>query len=265
MPTPELRIGPQNPDEAADLIGPAGIGSGSNALELINRNADLYPPEVMAAQAAPRDPVASDALDLDEVAEVVSDVEGAEVTAAAVRGTDGKNPQVVVLYIVESGRSAKAVVPLSELPKSEAAIETAREEAEAREQGAPAVNDQELSDLRRQIGELRDALDADRKATDDEEKQQLRERVAELEETQEETRERAEDAEERLRSPGSAPTPTAPSPNAEPEPWAGYDDLNVAEVLEQLKNVDDDTRRAIARYERENKSRDTIIARADKD
>jgi hypothetical protein len=255
MPNPELRIGPLNPDEAANLIGPAGIGSDSNALELINRNADLYPPEVMAAQAAPRDPVASEALDLDEVAEVVSDVEGAEVTDASVRGTDGKNPQVVVLYNVESGRSAKAVIPLSELPKSEAAIETAREEAERKAQGpaAPAVNDQELSDLRRQIGELRDALDADRKATDDEEKQQLRDRITELETANEEhdTDDDRHDAEQ--------------SPNAEPEPWAGYDDLIVAEVLEQLKSVDDDTRRAVARYERENKSRDTIIARADKD
>lgn len=256
MPNPELRIGPLNPDEAADLVGRSGIGSDSNALELINRNADLYPPEVMAAQTAPRDPVASEALDLDEVAEMVSDVEGAEVTDAAVRGTDGKNPQVVVLYNVESGRSAKAVIPLSELPKSEAAIETAREEAKTRAQGpaAPAVNDQELSDLRRQIGELREALDADRRATDDEEKQQLRDRITELETRQSET---AEDAEE---SPGAEQ-----SPNAEPEPWAGYDELIVAEVLEQLKSVDDDTRRAVARYERENKSRDTIIARADKD
>lgn len=136
MPDPALMVGPQDPDNTAELTARYGVAN--NAIELLTGVADNQPAELMSLLALPTDQDRSDALVLAEVERAAGDlldrtevIDGEErsayLAAAYVKGNDPRSRVVTITYVVPSGRTGKASLgSYDEFPQSQAAFEELR-------------------------------------------------------------------------------------------------------------------------------------------
>lgn len=238
--TPGLAIGPQDVDEAGELVGALGVHNRANVL--LNRHAQLYPVELVQRLSLPRDAARSEALDLEEVEGALGDLQGRRaffqdgfvLEDASVKGDTPDNRCVAVVFTnPKTGRTGRGVIPyeMVEGPTERRAQELrdARVEgrvAEARETPAasPETKDRALLDRLEQlerefrtVKEERDALLAER--------------------------EEAGDA----------------------QPFDGYDDLNAEDLNKRLRSdgADEYGRAGLERmetYEAEHKNRSTVLS-----
>lgn len=225
-------VGPMDPDNTAELTARYGVGN--NALELLVRQADNQPPELMSALVMPPDDERSQALVLDEVIKASGGLlerEGTQLRAAYVRGKDPWSQVVTVTYTVASGRVGKALLGKyrDNFPESQAAYERV---ARAR-MGLSAADAALLANAPNSGG--------GDVPPDSPEAGGLRELVNEMQSRFE--RERQEDAAKREALEGEL------EKLRNPEPVAGYADLNVKDAADRVASMDDTALDATIRYE----------------
>ena len=198
-------VGPQDPDEAAGLVGNQGIRYG--AKRLIQAVAASRPAELTGIQMREEDKQRTRFLDLDEVEDATREyVEGGkrpvnftEVLSARVRGKGEEDTLMVeVLFGTESGRTSRCAIPYKDLHSS-------REQyGDALEEGQVAVGDPD-----------------DPKAL-----------AKALEEAQAEIR--------RLRKGGADRTAGDDDEEEPDEPFDGYSDVKATDLAKQVKDGDHD-------------------------
>lgn len=124
-----VRVGPEDVDEAGDLVAKVGIRH--QAKELIQHVANVNPPALVAAGVRPEDKGRSEHLDADEVYEHALELVGPEVLdeviKARVRGPKSRPEQakVIVLFAMPSGRTARCMFPYTEATTSQKAYDKA--------------------------------------------------------------------------------------------------------------------------------------------
>lgn len=241
--TPGLAIGPQDVDEAGELVGPLGVHNRANIL--LNRHAQLYPQELVQALSRPRDAARSEALDLEDVEGALGDLQGRRaffqdgfiLEDASVKGETPDSRVVAVVFTnPKSGRTGRGVIPyeMVEGPTERRVEQRAQERLDSRVRDAgaeppaasPETRDRALVDRLEQL------------------EREFRTVVAE----RDELRDRLGD---------SAPE--------NQEPFDGYDDLNADELNRRLRGdgADEYGRAGLERmetYEAEHKNRSTVLS-----
>lgn len=224
MATETRVIGPIDPDNSSQLTERLGVHN--KAHELLRRHAKNYPAALTAALATPVHPAATTFLRdrqaaglRDAIEEYARGLKGREafldeddvVEDISVRAPQGglgafDDPTYfAVLYRKGgSGRSARAVIPYSEVPEFDRALEAFEAEKEAGGSAGPtlAVSDDETSQLLEEAATERDAAEKE---------------AAEL-------RAQLRDLGERLDS------------LENPEPFAGYDETSATDLVKRLKD-----------------------------
>lgn len=244
--TPGLTLGPEDVDQAGELVRELGVHN--RAHMLLNRHAQLYPMELVQALSLPRDAERSDALDMEEVEGALKDVQGRRaffrdgfvLEDASVKGDRPDNRVVAVVFTnPETGRTGRGVIPYEtvEGPTERRAQEKARERMTSRlagEEGTtlptPAASP-----------ETRDKALLDRLET-------LEREFRSVSAERDELHERLGDSE--------------PSNQ---EPFDGYDEMSADELNKRLKadGASEYGRAGLERmetYEAEHKNRSTVLS-----
>lgn len=164
MPTalpPELRVGPEDVDNAAGLLGDTGVHK--QAKRLLAAHAKAHPQDVMVAIAGKRQPHRTKALDVGELQELLGD--DVKLTGATVRGQDGGPYVVAYGYLTPGGRIAKGALDYTRLRRSKAAGDRVQEAVERAAlppgvEGSTGPSEREL-ELEDRLAGL-EARDADR-------------------------------------------------------------------------------------------------------
>lgn len=258
---PELRsIGPMDPDETAGLVGDTGIAQGSAARELLRRHAQAVPDEVRAAMIQPEDgPEVRHlhlrerrrTLVLSEIARLGKIDRSEKVIDAKVRGTNEDNLVVVYAIQTEDGRTAKGILPYSELEASQDAYRDALNtpapvsDTVVGDGEAGTTSSAEMASLRKELAELREQREADS------------EKIDELVAAQDEA----------PVDPAAGVTDNPPPVGPEPlEPFDGYEEMNASQAKDAItKAADaeaDQEVRDIVAYELAHKNRPSVIAAA---
>lgn len=247
--TPGLAIGPENVDHAGELV--ARLGVHNRADRLLNRHAQMYPADLVAALSPRPDPVRSAALDLGEVEEALLDLQGRRaffregyvLEDAAVRG-EGSRRVVSVVYRVPSrdgredyGRSARGVIPYELV---ESTVEPRYEEL-SRQMAEQGVKSPDQLPARFSAPSS-DSADAGTEKRLQELERQLRQSTEALQALQEEK--------EKL---------------SDPQPYEGYDEQNADAVIARVKDdgLGEFGRAGLERmltYEESHKDRATVKA-----
>lgn len=231
MPDPALMVGPQDPDNTAELTQRYGVGN--NALLLLEGQEQNFPAELRAALALPIDAERSEALvdaevyaaagDLLRETKTIGDEERKpELVESYVRGSDDRSRVVTISYISPSGRSAKALLgpyvnrenPSKGFPQSQ----KAHDEVRRAKMGIAAAQSR---------------LDRDEDpAPDSPEAEALREEVERLSKELASAR--------------------------DPEPFEGYVAENASNLRKRLADSDRDEAQRVLDYERAHEDRSTV-------
>lgn len=262
---PGLAVGPMEVDGASELVGELGVHN--KAAQLLDHHAKLYPTDLRQQLALPRDPLRSEALDLEEVEEALHSLsgrraffkEGYVLEDASVKGTRPRDRVVSVVYRLpgpdraaeDSGRSARGTFPYSLV---EADTEPRYEELLA------AQKAKEGHGVSEDVRALVEALVSGRTGEGSSGGSQDTGAVDELRKEVEALRKQQRDAEQR------AVTAEEERDRArDPEPWDGYDDLNADDVISDLSDGAKEQYgvaglERIATYEETHKNRKSVLA-----
>lgn len=213
--TPGLAIGPENVDQAGELV--ADLGVHNLADRLLDRHAQLYPLPLVQALGRPRDDDRSTSLDLEEVQEVLKDQTGRRaffkdgyvLEDAAVKGDTPDNRVVSVVFRNPvTGRSGRGVLPYEAFEAAERR-HLEKQQALAQAQLAPGQVDPQFSA----------ASAATSDAATEQRLQELERRFRQAEQARAEV----QDELDKLR---------------DPEPWEGYADSNQDAIVARLESED---------------------------
>lgn len=193
-----LRVGPQDFDAAGGLA--ADLGTHNKAHKVIQQVAAMYPAELVTAHIRTADQDRTETLDEEEVVSAAESdgliPKGGEYVegSARVRGRSDSDRVVVFLVRTEGGRTGRAMVPYSDLRRSQRAFEDAEARKESGGVGGVITDE--------------DAAEAVRQAEEDAES----------------ARAYADELEEKLKE----------AESRSQEPVRGYSDMNVDEIKEQV-------------------------------
>jgi hypothetical protein len=123
-----LEVGPEDVNAAGELVRRVGVHN--QAKELIRSVAANFPPELVAAGSRRILGARSRTLDIGEVEAAAEKAFGEDyvrLEGAKVRGTEERPDKIIVncVFRTESGRSARGILPYSEMTASQAAYEDA--------------------------------------------------------------------------------------------------------------------------------------------
>lgn len=223
-----LKVGPEDIDSAGDLSSKLGVHNQSK--QLIKQIRENYPRELVAALSRPEDQGRTKMLDADEVEEVFGDtdliegiVEEDGIESARVFG-QGKNCVVGIVFRTESGRSARAAIDYSEFPRSSRAYDDAIASG-----GVVLTDEDDPQQLRRALEAAQKQIEEGSGSVDEDE---IKRRV------EAEAAEQIDDAvTKRLQDLGILDEDGDPVEEEDPEPYDGYSDANVDDVVGKLPEL----------------------------
>jgi hypothetical protein len=130
-----VRVGPQEVDEAGDLVGK--LGTHNKASRLIKSLADQYPLELVNAQSLETDTDRTSYVDDDEALKLARENFGGQravkrVASARVKGAKLPEDEKVVVFLLEtkSGRTFRQLLPYSDFKTSRKAYDEAVDNGE---------------------------------------------------------------------------------------------------------------------------------------
>lgn len=150
-------VGPVDVDQAGELVRKVGIHN--QAKLLIKSVAQNFPPELVAAGSRRILGGQSQTLDLKEVADAAQDAfpDFVELRGAKVRGSEARPETIAVnvVFVTESGRTARGILPYADLTKSKKAYaKGVKDGTVVMRDDDPEANRKALEEAQRRIVEL---------------------------------------------------------------------------------------------------------------